>query len=193
MPSAIRRALAVLALAPAVASAQFGTPISEQTYHGCNAYVCNTLTWTVRRVDNPASYTGFNYELGGRGTTTVLAPLLDLGFTRVEFSQVRPGELNHDNDPGYGSGIPTGISLIGAAPGTQFSWSVFGENRTAGLTGRTIYPSTVRYDAWGGPQHWMPFGVAVTVTPEPSTWALLGTGLLAVGGVAARRKRSPTT
>jgi hypothetical protein len=33
------------------------------------------------------------------------------------------------------------------------------------------------------------FGPAATV-PEPGTWALLGTGLLALGGVAARRKRA---
>jgi hypothetical protein len=36
--------------------------------------------------------------------------------------------------------------------------------------------------------------ISVTATtstiPEPGTWALLGTGLLAVGGVAARRKRT---
>jgi hypothetical protein len=31
---------------------------------------------------------------------------------------------------------------------------------------------------------------AATTVPEPGTWALLGTGLLAVGGVAARRKRT---
>jgi hypothetical protein len=31
---------------------------------------------------------------------------------------------------------------------------------------------------------------AVSTVPEPGTWALLGTGLLAVGGVAARRKRT---
>ena len=31
----------------------------------------------------------------------------------------------------------------------------------------------------------------VTAVPEPGTWALLGTGLLALGGVAARRRRRP--
>jgi hypothetical protein len=31
---------------------------------------------------------------------------------------------------------------------------------------------------------------AVSTVPEPGTWALLGTGLLAVGGIAARRKRT---
>jgi hypothetical protein len=29
-----------------------------------------------------------------------------------------------------------------------------------------------------------------TTAPEPSTWALMGTGLLTIGGVAARRKRA---
>ncbi|MDF1502290.1 PEP-CTERM sorting domain-containing protein [Roseisolibacter sp. H3M3-2] len=31
-------------------------------------------------------------------------------------------------------------------------------------------------------------GGGASVVPEPSTWLLLGTGLLAVGGVAARRR-----
>jgi hypothetical protein len=30
--------------------------------------------------------------------------------------------------------------------------------------------------------------IGVTTTPEPGTWALLGTGLLALGGVARRRR-----
>lgn len=32
--------------------------------------------------------------------------------------------------------------------------------------------------------------VGVTATPEPSTWALMGTGLLAVAGAAVRRRRA---
>ena len=34
------------------------------------------------------------------------------------------------------------------------------------------------------------FVPAVSTVPEPSTWALMGTGLLTLAGVAARRKRS---
>ncbi|GLC24209.1 PEP-CTERM sorting domain-containing protein [Roseisolibacter agri] len=33
-------------------------------------------------------------------------------------------------------------------------------------------------------------GRAAVVTPEPGTWALLGTGLVAIAGIAARRRRA---
>jgi hypothetical protein len=33
-------------------------------------------------------------------------------------------------------------------------------------------------------------GFTVAVVPEPGTWALLGTGLLAIGGVARVRRRT---
>lgn len=33
-------------------------------------------------------------------------------------------------------------------------------------------------------------GGGAVVTPEPGTWALLGTGLVALGGIAARRRRA---
>jgi hypothetical protein len=36
----------------------------------------------------------------------------------------------------------------------------------------------------------VPAGAASTTAPEPGTWALLGTGLLAIGGIASRRKRA---
>ncbi len=56
------------------------------------------------------------------------------------------------------------------------------------------FPGTVSGDGAGGWYGAASFtferSVATTTTPEPGTWALLGTGLLAIGGIAARRRAS---
>jgi len=44
----------------------------------------------------------------------------------------------------------------------------------------------LRYGTWSV----QAINPSVSTVPEPGTWALLGTGLLAVGGIAARRKRT---
>ena len=65
--------------------------------------------------------------------------------------------------------IPAGISFAGVAQSVTFE----GTNALV-LDDITIGSATA----------------GVVTTPEPGTWALLGTGLLAVGGVVMRRRRT---
>ena len=80
------------------------------------------------------------------------------------------------------------ISLVGAVAGTEFTWSAWTILPFAPI-GPFSQPGGVSFYAYGPGGASRTVGTGLTVTPEPSTWALLGTGLLAVGGVAARCRK----
>lgn len=54
-----------------------------------------------------------------------------------------------------------------------------------------VWPSISSYNLAQVQSVMMPGAIASTTAPEPGTWMLLGTGLLALGGVTVRRKRRP--
>jgi hypothetical protein len=103
------------------------------------------------------------------------------GYRNVESAPAAPGydfALAFGGDPGL-SGLATAVvSLSTAAP-----------------AGFTVEQTAVRVYGFRGNQVPNDFvrGSSVAVVPEPSTWSLLGTGLLTLGGIAARRRQRAET
>jgi hypothetical protein len=82
--------------------------------------------------------------------------------------------------PGYsgqGEGNPYDVQLTGLSMWAQ--WEIIGNHGSAAA-------------GFAPPYAWAPLSLTLveTTAPEPSTWVLMATGLLTIGGVAARRNRA---
>ncbi len=98
------------------------------------------------------------------------------GYRNIELAPAAPGydfALAFGGDPGLG-GLATAVVSLSAAAPTGFAVTETAV-RVYGFRGNQVPNDFVR-------------GSSVAVVPEPSTWALLGTGLLTLGGIAARRR-----
>ncbi len=84
--------------------------------------------------------------------------------------------------------VPSAVAA--SAPENYYLWSrVTGDfGSTAGLTGVRFYDAGKTQQLSGVSYAFVNGTQFVTTTPEPGTGALLGTGLLAIGGVARRRR-----
>jgi hypothetical protein len=99
------------------------------------------------------------------------------GYRNIELTSAAPGydfAIAFGGDPGLGGSATALVSLATAAP-----------------AGFTVEQTAVRVYGFRGNQVPNDFvrGSSVAVVPEPSTHALLGTGLLTLGSIAVRRRK----
>ncbi|MDF1505059.1 PEP-CTERM sorting domain-containing protein [Roseisolibacter sp. H3M3-2] len=202
MLRAVRRAVdravvlaTLLVAAPAAAQVQ-SQPYSLRTYAGCGTFFCvdYTATWTERVYPATPNFPReIEYFVGVSGTLTLLQAALDAGFTGIgccEMLWAAPLSVNWD--PGIIPVFPN-RSFVGRVAGDELAFFASGQSRG------TTHFGSLEFWAAGPPgmQRVRTFAALTSnvslVTPEPSTYALLGTGLLIVGGVAARRRQRATT
>lgn len=195
MLHAVRRAVvlpALLVAVPAVATAQMGEPYSLSTFAGCSVYFCVDYTQTFSRRVYPAGLgVPTEYNVRVDGTLTLRQAALDAGLTSTGGDGLLwASPLSYDWDPGIAAIFPV-RSFVGRLAGDQLAFFASGQGRYTTNFGRlelwttSGVPGGLRVDTWVA----MTSNVSL-VAPEPSTWLLMGTGLLAIGSVAARRKRA---
>lgn len=128
------------------------------------------------------------------GTQLSLADAYDMGQLFPTFGS---GLLTTASDPGTGDyvgvlmfpGATSSILLVptGYAGGTALAGTSFYAGQTYASLGVTPGTYSVNWDNGEG-SFTLDITPASTTTPEPGTWALLGTGLVGVGVIARRRR-----
>jgi hypothetical protein len=164
--------------------------VTTRTYEGCDIYFCQSLDFSLLKTSEPL----YQYYARVQVRTQVLAALFTTSAQSFTLTRISLDPLGASTDDLQYLDYRI-QSLVGARAGDVFERGLMlGSNA---LGGGANYPfAPTRVSAWGlsntGPglgSTVVSSSTTLVVTPEPSTWALLGTGLLAVGGLA-RRKRT---
>jgi hypothetical protein len=146
---------------------------------------------------DPQSSIGAFYYATARITTTLLAPAFEVAGAQsfwVSFINLNPVGIWWD-DSRFPN--PQLVPLAGLQPGATVTTG-YTLHRGAGFP--SVAPNDIGGIGTRLEQGTQGIGIGLAseyvvmtsrvVAPEPGTWVLLGTGLLALGGVAARRKRT---
>lgn len=193
---------ATFALAPAAASAQLlDTGVGNGTTYRTTAGVGQAVA-----VSTTTQLTTFGFYLGANAGTTVKYVIFNGSDNTLLYSQTRTftaavaqGTLELT--------APFTFTLVGGQTyyfgvlgnGGAFNVSYFGANAATAAHGLAVSGTNVNYDTFAAPVYTVSGGATialrlngtqgpVTTTPEPGTWALLGTGLATLAGVARRRR-----
>jgi hypothetical protein len=179
-------AIALLAVPNGRAEAQPGIPIEVYTFYGCGVFQsCHTATVTLggNVLDSGSGFLQRTVDLRIMGEFSgdpgryAQSPQLNGRICDVQDCVDGTGCLIYDQQPQY-----TCIARWG------FIRSVTFVPRTLTFTvGYGIDPSGPQSGATAAAYYET---ITLTTTPEPGTWALLSTGLAALGAVTYRRRKS---
>jgi hypothetical protein len=177
---------------------------AQPSFPACGQFFCiNSLTQSVQTVSVAYYPSRLGYYTFASGTIQLLDAISRLPADASMSMYYFKGPVTEYNTYGSGPayfnpfpGDPTfaeGLRFNNYAPGAVVPFSL-SYGMYNGFVDR--FPSTYSVTLWeirgsiNGVRQEIEFGRVSNMTsvPEPGTWALLGTGLLALGGVARRRR-----
>lgn len=145
----------------------------------------------VDKIPAPGTTTAA-FFLSGAGDTMNVAAGFDTGFAFYYASPFYVGSVNvYSGLNGTGSLLATDVlSLTGAMCNSQYNYSCWVNSGVSftGVARSAVFTGTANYIAFADITLGSPT-VPMTVTPEPSSFLLLGTGLLGMAEVLLRRAR----
>ena len=184
------------AVAPALydsTDAQVSTTISSFTYESTTGAFSSVTLAGGGKFAMPTTKFVFGIRVGGPGDVSLTDLTINLGSKTVSaFVSGANGVVSGTYDI-FSFASSTGDTAITGAGSYSFATSglslttkgvdLISQGLKLSATGKNILSDVESFGTLAGT-------VAVTAVPEPSTYALLGAGLLAVGSIARRRRNA---